>query len=237
MLDLYVTSSLRKVGKTFITAGIAATMQSLGYTTSVYKPIQTSAIEKGGFMQSSDLAFVSTIDPYVNTHFSYLFKSMEEPLVSSELENDAIDTNVIIKEYKKISATSDCTLVDGDGGILSPLAFNIQNVDLLKSLSLPALIVTNSAEDAVNSTLMTIESAQAKGVEVRGVIINDIGKECSKVRLNSVTRVIEEYSNIKVSGIIPHMEERYSPEDLITVILNGVDIESIFNVKIEKLEL
>ena len=45
MLNLYITSSNRKEGKTFLTAGLAATMQSLGYSTAVYKPIQTGGIE------------------------------------------------------------------------------------------------------------------------------------------------------------------------------------------------
>ena len=54
MLNLYVTSANRKEGKTFLTAGLAATMQSLGYSTCVYKPIQTAGIEINGFMQSPD---------------------------------------------------------------------------------------------------------------------------------------------------------------------------------------
>ena len=61
MLNLYITSTEKRQGKTFLTAGIAATMQSLGYTTSVYKPIQTSGKEINGFMQSPDLTFIKTI--------------------------------------------------------------------------------------------------------------------------------------------------------------------------------
>ena len=75
MLSLYITSANRKEGKTFLTAGLAATMQSLGYSTCVYKPIQTAGIEINGFMQSPDLTYVKTVDPYIDTHFSYLFKS------------------------------------------------------------------------------------------------------------------------------------------------------------------
>ena len=37
--------------------------------------------------------------------------------------------------------------------------------------------------------------------------------------------------------MISHMKNKITPEDLISSILNGVDIEKIFNVKIEKLEL
>lgn len=237
MLNLYITSSNRKEGKTFLTAGLAATMQSLGYSTSVYKPIQTSGIERNGFMQSPDLTYVKTIDPYINTHFSYLYKSDMEPLIASELENEPIDVDLIASEYSKISGISDCTILDGDCGLMSPIAPSIQTVDLVKKLQIPLLFVVTPREDSINDTLLSIYTAQEKGLDIRGVVINDIKEDCPKHLLNAIPRVIEEYTNIKILGLISHIGGKISPEDLITSILNGVDIESIFGVKIEKLEL
>lgn len=237
MLNLYITSSSKKQGKTLLTAGIAATMQSLGYSTSVYKPVQTSGKEINGFMQSPDLTFIKTIDPYLNTHFSYLYKSDSEPLIASEGENEQIDIDYINKEYKRIISMSECTILDGDSGILSPIAPNTLNADMIRYLGIPILIVTKPEENAVNNTLMTIAAALEKGIEVRGVVINDILNDCPKELLNSIPRVIEEFTNVKVLGLIPHLQDKFSPEDLITAILNGVDVESIFNVKIEKLDM
>ena len=134
MLNIYITSGNKKDGKTFVTAGLAATMQSLGYKTSVYKPIQTSGIEINGFMQSPDLTFIKSIDPYINTHFSYLFKSNLEPLIASEKENEIINIELIKNEYNKILSNSDCTILDGDGGLLSPIATSLQTTDMLKYL-------------------------------------------------------------------------------------------------------
>ncbi len=237
MLNLYITSSEKKDGKTFITSGIAATMQSLGYSTSVYKPIQTSGIEINGFMQSPDLTFVKTIDPYINTHFSYLYKENSEPVIAAEADNEVIDIDYINNEYKRILAVSECTLLDGDSGILSPLAPNITTADLIKKLSLPMLIVTTPNENSVNNTLMTINTALEKGIEVRGVVINNIAENCSKPLLTSITRIIEEYTNVKILGLIPKLQNKNSPEDIIAATLNGIDIESVFNVKIEKLDM
>lgn len=237
MLNLYITSSNRKEGKTFLTAGLAATMQSLGYSTSVYKPIQTCGIERNGFMQSPDLTYVKTIDPYINTHFSYLFKSNMEPLIASEIENELIDVELIGREYSRISNASDCTVLDGDCGLLSPIAASVQTADLVKRLQIPLLFVVTPREDSINDTLLSIYTAQEKGLDIRGVVINNIREDCPKHLLNAIPRVIEEYTNVKILGLISHIEGKISPEDLITSVLNGVDIESIFGVKIEKLEL
>ena len=237
MLNIYVTSSERKSGKTFISAGIAATMQSLGYSTTVYKPIQTSGIEIKGFMQSPDLTFVKTIDPYINTHFSYLYKENTEPLIASEIDNEIIETDFILNEYKRITSMYECTIMDGDGGILSPIAVNTHNADLIKKLSIPIIITTSPSVNSINNTLMTIFAAQEKGLDVRGVILNNIQKDCDKTLLSSIPRAIEEFTNVKVLGLLPNLGAKFSPEDLITAILNGMDIESIFNIKIEKLDL
>ncbi|MBR1776456.1 dethiobiotin synthase [bacterium] len=237
MLNLYVTSSRKKYGKTFITAGLAATMQSLGYATGVYKPIQTSGIERGGFTQSPDLTYIKTLDPYINTAFTYLYKSSDEPLISSENENDYIDINIIHREYLRLSSSTDCTIIDGDSGILSPVAPNVQNIDIIKKLNVPVLIITEPHEDSINDTLMTIRVLETKEIPIRGVIINNIYDDCPKDLLVSLPRIIEEYTNVKILGLVPHIKVPAAPEDIITAILNGIDIESVFNVKIEKLEI
>lgn len=236
MLNLYITSGNKKDGKTFLTAGLAATMQSLGYTTSVYKPIQTCGIEINGFTQSPDLTYIKTVDPYINTYFSYIFKSKSEPLIAAEVENEIIDIDVIHNEYTKISATSDCTIIDGDCGLLSPIAPSMQTINLIKKLQLPVLFVIAPREDSINDTLLSIYAAQEKGIEIRGVVLNNIQEDCPKELLTAITRVIEEYSNVKILGLIPHLGSKVLPEELITGILNGIDIESVFKVKIEKLD-
>ena len=78
MLEIYVSGIEKNSGKTFVTAGLAATMQSLGYDTCVYKPVQTGAIVKDGFAQAPDLAFVKFVDPYIKPYFSYLCRFYKE---------------------------------------------------------------------------------------------------------------------------------------------------------------
>lgn len=236
MLNLYITSCRKKEGKTFLTAGIAATMQSLGYKTSVYKPIQTAGIELSGFTQSPDLTYIKTVDPYIETAFTYVFKDKNEPLIAAETENVHIDTSLILKDYQKIAAASECIIVDGDSGILSPVSQNTQNADIIKQMQIPVLFTVSPDENSTNDILLSINAAEEKGLKINGVVINNIDENSSNMNLTSLIRIIEEYSNVKVLGLVPNLGKKIVPEELITGILNGVDIESIFNVKIEKLE-
>ena len=235
MLNLYISSIGEKTGKTFITSGLAATMQSLGYTTGVYKPIQTGVIEYNGFMQSPDLTFIKTIDPYLNTYSTYMFKTNAEPIIAAENENEYIDIEYINRDYHEYAKKNECLLIDGDRWILSPIAPNLYTADLIKKLQIPILFVVTPKENTINDTLLSISVAQEKGLNIRGVIINNIKNDCPKTLLNSIPRIIEEYSNTKILGLVSHLEGKINPQDIIASILNGVDIESIFDVKIEKL--
>ncbi len=237
MLNLYITSPSRYDGKTFITAGLAAVMQSLSYRTAVYKPFQTGGIEINGFMQSPDLTYIKTIDPYIETHFSYLFKSKEDILQASENESNEIDIDFIFKDAKKFAMNSDCILIDGEGGIFTPIAPSLQNIDLINKLQTPILFVVTPNENAINNILLSINGAKENTAGVVGVVINNIQSNSNNKQVTNLIRIIEEYSDTKVLGMMPNMGTKTKPEELITGILNGIDIESVFGIKIAKLDL
>lgn len=239
MLNIFVTGTDTDIGKTFITAGLAATMQSLGYSTCVYKPVQSGAIEKKGFMQAPDLAFIKNIDPYLNTYSSYLLKEATSPLVAAELENITIDKNVIKKDYEKISNDYDCTIVEGAGGLMVPIAPNFLILDMIKLLNIPVVIVIRPDLGTVNHTLLTINQALSAGINVRGIIINNFPENTDDISIKSAPRLIEEFSDAKILGVMKHFDNvaKIDANDLITNVLNGIDIESVFDVKIAKLDI
>jgi len=235
MIKLGITSTGYKKGKTFVSAGLASTMQSLGYATCVYKPVHTGGIEKNGFMQSQDLTFVKTMDPYIGTKFTYLFKSEQEPVIAAEIENARIDKYFIQNDFNVISEKYDCGIIDGNGGIASPIAANFSEADLFKFLRIPVLVVVTPQKDTVNEAILSINYAQQKNVDVRGVVINDYPEFSSDDCIKNIPRLIEEYTDVKILGIIEHLKSPYTSNDLIATILNGTDVESIFDLKIEKL--
>lgn len=239
MLNIFITGIDVNVGKTFITAGLAATMQSLGYSTCVYKPVQTGAIEKSGFAQSPDLVFVKNIDPYIETASSYLFKQDTTPVIAAENENVIIDRTVIKRDYESMLKIHDCIITECTGGIVTPLAPNFSTLDMIKLLDLPVVIVINPKTGAINQTLLTINHLESKDVRVRGVIINNLPEKTDLTELKHLPRLIEEYSSAKILGIVKNFDDtrKIDPSNLITDILNGVDIESVFDVKIAKLEV
>lgn len=239
MLQLFITGVKPNSGKTFVTAGLAATMQSLGYTSAVYLPVQTGAMEQNGYIQAPDLVYIKKADSNIKTYCSYLLKSTDLPLFAAAAEDVLIEKDVIFEDYLSISERYECFIVNGVSGLSTPLSKNFLEEDLIKTLDIPLLIVASPLDSSFNEILLTINNAISKNIQLRGVILNDCPFKTGDVNIKNLPRMIEEYSNTRVLGLIPHIHDmrNFKPEDLISTILSGVDIESVFDVKIAKLRM
>ena len=237
MLDLFVTGADEYSDKIFVTAGLTATMQSLGYSAGVYKPVDVGAIEKNGFIQSPELAFIKFVDPYIKTYFSYFFKNKSAPILAAAAEHTVIEKNIILSDFQKIQDVNECLVVDGGFGLASPLSKNFLEEDMVKMLDLPLLLVVSAKAANINNILLTINHASETGISLRGVVLSNYPESCEDVNIKLMPRLIEEYTNTKVLGILPEFDKNLNPNDLITEILNGVDVEGVFNLKIAKLQM
>ena len=237
MLELYVTGSDETSDKIFVTAGLTATMQSLGYSTGVYKPVDITAVDFRDKLKSSDFAFINYTDPYIETYYSYLFKENTSPLLAAAMENKIIDKNEIIADFKKVKGVNECLLVDGVNGLSSPLGKDFLEEDIVKSFDIPLLMVVSAKAQTVNNAIMTINHADEVGIKVRGVILSNYPENTEDMNIKFLPRFIEEYTKTKIMGILPAFKKDINPNDLITAILNGVDIEGVFGIKIAKLQM
>ncbi len=237
-MNIFITGTDTDIGKTVITAGLATIMQSLGYKTGVLKPFQSGAIEQGGFVVSPDLAFVKKMDPYIQTRASYVLKAPTAPYIAAELENIEINLDNVFKDYLLMNQRCDTVIVEGSGGFMVPVAPNILMYETAKKLNIPALIVARPDLGTINHTLLTINQAKEVGVKCVGVIINKYPENTDDIAIKTAPRLIEEYSDAKILGIVRDFSnETISASVLIANMLNSVDLEKIFNIKIPKLDL
>lgn len=236
-MNIFITGTDVNVGKTFVTAGLAALMQSLGYKTGVYKPFQCGAHETNGFLMAPDLAYVKQVDAFVDTACTYLMKSTAAPALAAEIEKINIDTNLIAKDYNLLNNKCELVITEGTGGICSPVSSSLLTSDIVKFLNLPLIIIAKPDLGTINHTLLTINHAQQQGLNIRGVIINRYPQGSENIAIRTLPRLIEEYSDVKVLGIIKDIQNPLflAPSAMIDIILNSVDIEQIFQITIPKL--
>ncbi len=95
-------------------------------------------------------------------------------------------------------ACSDIVLVEGAGGLLSPLGENDCVADLARDFGFPLLIVARNALGTINHTLLTLHAAQTLhgGLKVAGIVLshpappgNDPSTKCNRREIESRSTV------------------------------------------------
>jgi len=237
MLELYVTETEKNTGKIVFSAGLAGTMQALGYYTTLYKPIQTGAmLTREKVLKSRDLEFMRYVDSYMETFSTYLFKSDSNPVIAAALEGVEIDVDLIYQDYMSFSRNYECIITDGTLGLSTPITKKFLEADLVKNLSLPLVLVAPAESESINNTIMAIQQAHNSGVSLRGVVLSTSE---GLVNQESLTmRLIQEYTGAKVCGIFNKLKDEFevNPNDVIANIITDVDIQDLFRVPIAKLQ-
>ncbi len=235
-MNIFITGINNKSGKTVISAGITAVMQSLGYKAGVYKPIQTGAIDKGKYLISPDLSFVKMLDPYIKTHSTYMMVSKATPIIAAEIENLKIKLDEIEKDYNILQKSTDTLIVESTGGLMTPLNKGIFSIHIPIMLKLPILFIVNPAENTINNYLNEINTAKSANAKILGVIINKFPVYSENPDIKAFPALIEEYTDVKVIGLVRNFKEKSVQSNILfNEILNGIDLEDVFQIKIPKL--
>lgn len=237
MLRVFISGLERQTGKTIVTAGLAATMQSLSYTTSVYKPIQTNATLLHGFKTSPDLTVVKKFDPNISTNSTYVLKSIAPPFISSYEENIKIDINSIYTEIQSTGQIADCLIVEGSHSISTPIAEHITEIDMVKALNIPLILVVNPKKTPIEQVITGINYIQNSHCRFLGIIINQHNPDSKNLEEKYYPQILKEFVQVNILGTLPDYDkiDSFAPEILISDILNNVNIETIFGLKIAKL--
>ena len=238
-MQVFVTGTDTGIGKTFVTAGLAAVMQSLGYKAGVYKPFQSGAEEKNGFLISPDLSYVKKLDFYVDTLCTYLLYAPTAPYVAAQEQGVTINLGTVSREFLTLKQSCETVLVEGAGGLMVPVTKDALMGDVAKMLDIPILIVARPDLGTINHTLLTINQAKVMGLDIAGVVINRYPQGTNDLAIKTAPRLIEEYSDVSILGILPDIPnfDEIKPGALINIFINSVYIEKIFRIKIPKLNL
>lgn len=203
-MNLFVTGTDTGVGKTFITAGLAAALLAEGAKVGVYKPVQTGA--KKGFNKqliSEDIEFVKKIAPNVLTKVSYILEIPAAPMVAADIEDIIIDKHIIKKDYEELSKTCDIVIVEGAGGLMVPFSKDLMTADIAKMLNLPILIVARPDLGTINHTLLTTEYAKKKGLKITGIAVNNYPEGTKDVAIKTAPQIIQKFSEVAYVATVP----------------------------------
>lgn len=206
-MEYFITGVDTDIGKTFITKGLAVANEALEKKVGVFKPLQSGAIAVGNSLIAPDLEAVKKYSQNINTKCSYLLEGEVSPALAARLANISIDIEKIKSDFNDFALKNDITLVEGAGGLLAPATDNMLCADIIRSLDIPAIIVTVPFLGRLNHTLLTIHYAKTNNIPIKGIIINKVPYNSKDAATNNFLSELKMYTNVPVLGEIHELED------------------------------
>lgn len=172
MRGCLVTGTDTGVGKTVLSAAIAAALVKQGIAVRALKPILTGLDEPAPGHWPRDhelLAQVTGRDPDEVVLAGY--GPAVSPHLAAQLAGRPIALEQVLAGIAAAAMPGATLIVEGVGGLLVPLGEGIDVRDLARGTGLPLIVAARPGLGTINHTLLTLESARAAGLEMRAVVL------------------------------------------------------------------
>jgi len=196
-MSLFVTGTGTGVGKT-LACSVILTRHGRRRPIAYWKPVATGS---NGEVGESDADFVrrTAAKGIQVLPEAYSFRSPVSPHLAARLERRTLEPEKILNAFVS-HALADARrnlLVEGVGGLLVPLTDRgYLLASLIAELALPCIVVASSALGTINHTLLTIEAARARNIQIAGVILSGPSNPPNR-------RAIERFGGIEVLAELP----------------------------------
>ncbi|RJO69185.1 ATP-dependent dethiobiotin synthetase BioD [Nocardia panacis] len=209
MSVLLVTGTSTEVGKTVVTAALAAAVAATGRSVAVCKPAQTGV----GPGEAGDLAEVERL---TGIGGGLELVRYPDPLAPDTAARRAGMAELTLAETASAItdfARADVTLVEGAGGLLVRLG-DFTLLELAQRLGAPVLVVAAAGLGTLNHSELTTRALAAAGVRCAGLVIGswparpDLAAACNRDDL-------PRHTGIEVVGAVPEGVGAYSRERFI----------------------
>ncbi len=202
MRGLFVTATDTGIGKTEVACAIVRGLRARGLDVGAMKPAQSG--DAPGVLSDADRlrAAAGDADP-PELVCPYRFAAPLAPAVAARLEGRAISLRHVVEVATVLALRHDALVVEGAGGLLTPLTESETYADLAVALGLPALVVARAGLGTVNHTALTCEALRRRGVAIRGIVINRASVASDPSEPHNV-REIERLTGASVLASLPH---------------------------------
>ena len=181
MTGIFVTATGTEVGKTYVSEALiryAKTQKALIFPS---KPIISgwlpSDIEQSDTARLLKAADLIVNEANIEAISRWRFTLPLTPDMAAIKENKEIDVQELIRfcEQRTLLAKREGAghLIEGVGGLMSPIKGYFTNLEWLIALNYPCILVTGSYLGTLSHTLTALKVLQNEGVPIKAVVVNE----------------------------------------------------------------
>ena len=211
---LFITGTDTEVGKTYVAALLAGELAAAGCRVGVYKPAASGCqtVPAADPSQPPELVSEDAVAlweaagrPGELRHVCpQRFVAPLAPHLAAQAEAKRLDAHLLRSGLDYWKAHSDFILVEGAGGLLSPLGERELVADLAADCGFPLVIVSRNALGTLNHTLLSVEAAERRHLPIAGIIFNSPVLQTNDPSVADNVQQLQTYCTCPVLGEVVH---------------------------------
>ncbi len=209
MSTVLVTGTDTGVGKTLVSAAIAAALAGRGVRLGVAKPCETGCRLVDGALYPEDAvtlaAAARTTDP-IESVSPYRLRDPLAPALAAARAGVTIDVAALARALRARAETLDLLLVEGAGGLLVPLADGTSFADLAREIGASVLLVVGSRLGAINHALLTLGILARRRIPLLGYVVNRLAAD-DDLAVATNTPLLRSLTEVRCLGEIPYLAD------------------------------
>ncbi|MCA9562691.1 MAG: dethiobiotin synthase [Myxococcales bacterium] len=208
MPRLFFLGTDTDVGKTRVATYLVGWLNRRHIPAIGFKPIESGCLNENGQLQPRDgLAHVAASHGLVTLDEISLYRMVQPitPSVAAESEGVHIEIGEILRTADQLEERCDWLVVEGAGGLLSPLWKRTTNLEFLASLGATPVLVARSALGTINHTLLTLRALESAGFSKTVVLLNRCSPDTTADEATNAA-VIRQFTDSDIVGPFPWLE-------------------------------
>ena len=149
----FITGTDTGVGKTVLTALLAAFFRHRGIRVAALKPVCSGGRDDARILQTA-LDGALTLDDINPWHF----RPFLAPILAARQEKKRVTLAAVLAHSRDIRKRFDVVLTEGAGGLLSPLGVGFNSRDVIAATGATPVIVAPNKLGVINHLLLTLEA-------------------------------------------------------------------------------
>lgn len=182
--SVYVTGTDTGAGKTVASAALLHALRGHGLRAVGMKPVASGCTRgPGGWRNEDALALLEASDPRPAYADLNPF-ALPEPLAPELAARDAgieVSLPPMLAAHARLAAQGDAVVVEGVGGWMAPLAPDLMQVDLVRALDLPVVLVVGLRLGCLNHAYATARAIAADGARLAGWIACEVDPAMARI--------------------------------------------------------
>ena len=176
---LFVVGTDTGVGKTHVASRIVADLAARGLRVGVYKPAASGCRRVGRTLVSDDALALWRAAGQPGELRAVCPQRFEAPLaphLAAREERKEIDPALLRRGIDYWRRRSEIVIVEGAGGLMSPVGERHYVADLAEEFGYPLVVVVPNRIGAINAALLTLIAAAARTrpLPIAGIVLNDV---------------------------------------------------------------